>query len=66
MKKNVEIKLTDQVLGISGHKTEETEERNRDYHLSERSYGSFKRIFMLPKGIDTERSRQASPMAFWW
>jgi HSP20 family protein len=53
--KNIEIKLTNGNMLIRGEKTEEIEEKKKDYYLSERHYGSFERIFSLPKGIDAER-----------
>jgi HSP20 family protein len=31
------------------------EETQKDYHLQERSYGSFQRTFQVPNGVDTNR-----------
>jgi HSP20 family protein len=53
--KDIEIKLSDGNLLIRGEKLDEVEEQKKDYYLSERHYGSFERIFNLPKGIDSER-----------
>jgi len=53
--KNVEIKLANGTLTIKGEKKEEKEEKQKDYHLSERRYGSFQRSFPLPEGIDTDK-----------
>jgi HSP20 family protein len=53
--KNIEIKLSNGNLVIKGEKKEETEEKKKDYYLSERHYGSFERIFNLPKGVDAEK-----------
>lgn len=50
--KNVEVSLVDDVLTIRGEKSEEKEQKEKDYHLSERRYGSFQRSFRLPDGID--------------
>ncbi|MGC1575778.1 MAG: Hsp20/alpha crystallin family protein [Beijerinckiaceae bacterium] len=50
--KNIEVKLANGMLTIRGEKKEEKEEKQTDYHLSERSYGSFMRSFQLPEGID--------------
>lgn len=50
--KNVEIKLANHTLTIKGEKTEEKEEKKKDYYLSERRYGSFQRSFQLPHGVD--------------
>jgi HSP20 family protein len=52
--KNIELKLSNGNLIIRGEKQEEIEEKKKDYYLSERHYGSFERIFNLPKGIDPE------------
>ncbi|MDX1366657.1 Hsp20/alpha crystallin family protein [Pseudomonas sp.] len=53
--KNIEIKLSNGNLVIKGEKKEETEEKKKDYYLSERHYGSFERIFNLPKGVDADK-----------
>jgi len=53
--KNVEIKLTNQTLTIKGEKSEEKEEKRKDYYLSERRYGSFQRSFQLPEGVDADK-----------
>jgi HSP20 family protein len=49
---NVQVTLVDDVLTITGEKQEEKEEKDKNYHLSERRYGSFQRSFQLPPGID--------------
>lgn len=51
--KDIEIKLRDQQLSIKGEKTAEKDEQHKGYHLSERHYGRFKRLFSLPLGVDT-------------
>jgi HSP20 family protein len=50
--KNIEVKLSNGTLTIRGEKKEETEEKKKDFHLSERHYGSFMRSFQLPGGVD--------------
>jgi HSP20 family protein len=50
---NIEVKLSNGTLTIKGEKTEEKEEREKDYYLSERRYGSFLRSFQVPEGVDT-------------
>jgi HSP20 family protein len=52
---NVEVTLVDDVLTIKGEKQEEKEERDKNYHLSERRYGSFQRSFQLPPGVDQSK-----------
>ena len=53
--KTVEVKLSNGTLILSGEKTEEGEEKERGYHLSERRYGSFKRSFRMPEGVDADK-----------
>lgn len=52
---DVEIKVSDHRLTIKGEKSEDKEEKKKDYFLSERRYGSFQRSFQLPDGIDTDK-----------
>lgn len=53
--KNIEIKLSNGNLVIKGEKKETTEEKRKDYYLSERHYGAFERIFSLPKSVDADK-----------
>ncbi|MBI4183013.1 MAG: Hsp20/alpha crystallin family protein [Proteobacteria bacterium] len=53
--KDIELTLSDDVLTLSGEKKEEREERRTDYYLSERRYGSFRRAFRMPEGVDREK-----------
>lgn len=53
--KNVDIKLANGTLTIKGEKKEEKEEKQKDYYLSERRYGSFQRSFSVPEGVDTSK-----------
>jgi HSP20 family protein len=53
--KNIEVKVADDVMTIKGEKREEKEEKNKDYYLSERSFGSFQRSFQVPNGVDTDK-----------
>jgi HSP20 family protein len=51
---DVSIDIENDVLTISGEKTEErTEGEERNYHVWERSYGSFRRSFTLPRAVNT-------------
>ena len=52
--KDVQINVTDNLLTIRGEKKNEREEKNKDYHLVERSYGSFSRSVELPSGVKAE------------
>jgi HSP20 family protein len=53
--KDIEIRLANGNLIIKGEKKEEKEEKKKGYHLSERHYGSFERVFNLPKGVDSDK-----------
>jgi HSP20 family protein len=50
--KDVEVVLSDGRLTIKGEKKQEKEEKKKDYHLVERSYGSFTRSIALPFEAD--------------
>jgi HSP20 family protein len=53
---HVSIDLEDGVLTISGEKTEQRTEgdEERNYHLWERTYGTFRRSFSLPRPVNAE------------
>jgi HSP20 family protein len=53
--KNIEVKVADGVMTIRGEKQEEKEEKKKDYHLQERSFGSFQRSFQLPETVDPDK-----------
>jgi HSP20 family protein len=48
--KDVKLELSrDGTLTISGEKKQEKEQKNKNFHRLERSYGSFQRTFSLPE-----------------
>jgi HSP20 family protein len=51
---HVEVKVSNRILTIKGEKKEEKEEKQKDYFLSERRFGSFQRSFRIPDGVDAE------------
>jgi HSP20 family protein len=53
--KDVEVVLSNGRLTIKGEKKQETEEKKKDYHLVERSYGSFARSIGLPFEADPNK-----------
>lgn len=57
--KDVQINLADDVLTIRGEKKAEKEEKNKNYRLVERSYGSFERAIALPEGVKAEDVKAA-------
>jgi HSP20 family protein len=50
--KDVEVSVSDGVLTIRGEKKAEKEEKQKNWHRVERSYGAFARSIQLPPGID--------------
>jgi HSP20 family protein len=50
--KDVDITFSDGVLTIRGEKKTDHEEKGKDFHVVERSYGSFARSLQLPASID--------------
>jgi HSP20 family protein len=53
--KDVSVTLSSGVLTLKGEKKSEREEKKDDYHLMERSYGSFQRSFQLADTIDLDK-----------
>ena len=53
--KDIELSVVDGVLTLKGEKQQEKEEKNKQYWLSERTYGSFQRSFALPESVDPEK-----------
>jgi HSP20 family protein len=53
--KNIEVKVSDGVLTIKGEKREEKEQKEKDYYLQERSFGSFERSFEVPESVDADK-----------
>jgi HSP20 family protein len=52
--KDVQINVADDILTIRGEKKAEKEEKDKNYHLVERSYGSFERSLALPEGVNAD------------
>ena len=53
--KDIEVKLANGVLTLRGEKREEKEEKNKDYYVRERSFGSFERSFQVPEDVDADK-----------
>ena len=53
--KNIEVKLQNGSLCIKGERKSEKEEKKKDFHLTEREFGSFERRFTLPEGVDADK-----------
>jgi len=54
-KEDVNISIQDNVLTLKGEKKQEKEEKDKNYHRVERSYGSFCRSFQLPTSVKTDK-----------
>lgn len=53
--KEIEVVLSNDTLTLKGEKRQEKEQKDKNFYLSERSYGSFQRSFTLPDGVDREK-----------
>jgi|WetSurSiteA1Bulk_404760.scaffolds.fasta_scaffold55235_2 HSP20 family protein len=57
--KDIELSLTKDALTIKGEKKEEKEEKGKNYHRMECSYGSFNRTLPLPVEINADKAEAA-------
>ncbi|MDP3015843.1 MAG: Hsp20/alpha crystallin family protein [Deltaproteobacteria bacterium] len=53
--KDIDISLSDCVLTIKDERKQEKEEKEANYHLIERSYGSFTRSVRLPGDVQSDK-----------
>lgn len=53
-KEEIDIEVQDNVLTIKGERKIEREEADADYHICERSYGTFQRAFTLPENVKAD------------
>lgn len=53
--KNVAVELSGDQLTLRAERSEEREEKQQNYHVSERRRGSCQRMFRLPDGVDREK-----------
>jgi HSP20 family protein len=51
---NIDVQVENDVLTLRGERKHESEETRGGYRRVERSYGSFSRSFVLPKGTNVE------------
>jgi len=50
--KDVSVTLANGMLTIKGEKKQEKDQKTENYHVTERSFGSFERSVLLPDSID--------------
>jgi HSP20 family protein len=53
--KDVDVTLAEDVLTIRGEKKSERDEKDKDWHIVERSFGSFSRSIALPFEADASK-----------
>jgi HSP20 family protein len=53
--KDVDVSVSGNTLILKGEKRQEKEEKDKNYHFSERAYGSFQRAFELPTSVDRDK-----------
>jgi HSP20 family protein len=53
--KDIEISMVGDTLTIKGEKKFEKEEKDENYHMVERSYGSFVRALRMPAPVNAEK-----------
>lgn len=53
--KDIDVVLKDNVLTIKGERKNEHEEKKKNYHRVESSYGSFQRSVQLPDEVDADK-----------
>jgi HSP20 family protein len=57
--KDIEVSFSSGRLTISGEKTSEREEKNKAYHITERSSGRFSRTVELGESVDSDKASAA-------
>jgi len=54
-KEDIEVKIDNNILTVSGERKMKKEVKKKDYYLMESSFGKIERSFTIPKGIDQEK-----------
>lgn len=57
--KDISVTLNNGLLTLKGEKKSEREEKEDDYHLTERSFGSFQRSFQIGDAVDADKVKAA-------
>jgi HSP20 family protein len=53
--KDIEVVMSGDTMTLKGEKRQEKEQKDKNFYLSERSYGSFQRSFYIPDGVDRDK-----------
>jgi len=54
-REDIDVTVDNGTLTLKGEKKESKEERDKDYYLTERRYGSFMRSFRLPETVEADK-----------
>ncbi len=54
-KEEIDISVGGNILALKGERKTETENKSKNYHYSERSYGSFSRTIELPCEVEADK-----------
>ena len=57
--KDVNVEVSDGLLTVSGEKKFESEQKDKNYRMVERGYGSFSRSIELPAGVKADQIKAA-------
>ncbi len=52
--KDIDLEVSDGMLTLKGTRSEEREDKEKDYHHREQFFGSFRRMIPLPSSVDPE------------
>jgi HSP20 family protein len=55
-REDIDVKVTDNIVTISGEKKKEEKIEKKNFYRMERSYGSFSRSFRLPTEVQAEKA----------
>ena len=53
--KEIEVVMSGDTLTLKGEKRQEKEQKEKNFYLSERAFGSFQRSFFVPEGVDRDK-----------
>jgi len=56
-KKDIDLKITENMLGVKAEKKHEAEVKKKGYFRQERSYTGFQRAFSLPKKVVADKAQ---------
>ncbi|MBN1306265.1 MAG: Hsp20/alpha crystallin family protein [Anaerolineales bacterium] len=54
---DVDISITGEQLTLRGEVKQESEQKDKNYHIREQSYGSFERLVLLPTDVKADKAK---------